>query len=127
MLLTGDAALDSGRVAQRIAGFGGRVEAEGEMFAALSAVLDDPAGYGLFIMECDDLGGLDAGRRAVTLLAQSARPIATILISRECGEQVFPEDRSAPILLRAPLSAVALRVAMEHAVRDLRFWLGRDS
>jgi hypothetical protein len=36
--------------------------------------------------------------------------------------QVFPEDRSAPILLRAPLSAVSLRVGFEHALRERRLW-----
>jgi len=41
-----------------------------------------------------------------------------ILVSRDCPNQVFPAERRAPIVLRAPLSAVSLRVGFEHALRD---------
>lgn len=108
--------------ARRLAGFGGRVETEAEMFAALSAMIDDPAGYGLFVMECDAFGGLDAGRRAVALLGQDARRIPAILIGAEVGTQVFPEEPGQAVELRAPVSAVALRVAMEHAARGRLVW-----
>ncbi|MGB8813352.1 MAG: hypothetical protein WCC57_09205 [Paracoccaceae bacterium] len=105
-------------VAKRIAGFGGLIEAESEVFASLSAMIDDPLGYGLFVMDCDAFGGLEAGMKAFSMLRAVRSRVPVILISRECDEQIFPEDRSAPIILRSPLSAVSLRVGFEHALRE---------
>ena len=50
-----------GPLQARIAGLGGAVEVETEIYAALAAVIDDPMGYGLFVMDCDGLGGGEAG------------------------------------------------------------------
>lgn len=122
LLLTVDPRGAQGAVGARVAGFGGRVEAQDELFTALAAIIDDPTGYDLFVMECDGLGGLEAGRRAVALLGQAARPITSILIGADCGEQCFPDARTMPIELRAPLSGVAMRVALDHATRDRRIW-----
>ena len=108
--------------AQRFAGFGGIVEAEFEFYAAIEAVIEDPHGYGLFVMDCDVMGGLEAGRRAFSLLRGAGVTLPVILISAECVEQIFPEDSSAPILLRSPLSAVSLRVGFEHTLRDRLIW-----
>lgn len=119
VLLLGQAESERAEVvAKRIAGFGGRVDCEGEVFAALSAMIDDPMGYGLFVMDCDAFGGLEAGRKAFAMLAAEGLHLPVILISRDCAEQVFPEDRASPIMLRSPLSAVSLRVGFEHALRD---------
>ena len=52
----------------------------------------------------------------------NAARVPVILVSRDCGEQRFPEDRKSPTLLRAPLSSVALRVGFEHALRDRFFY-----
>lgn len=122
-MLTAD--LSQGRqvMTERIAGFGGQVEQFDEMYGAIGAMMDDPAGYGLMVMDCDAFGGLEAGQRAVALLRGAGITAPVILISRECGEQVFPEDAGLPILLRSPLSAVSLRVAFEHAMRDRLLWL----
>lgn len=108
--------------ANRLAGFGGLVETQGEVFAALEAMIDDPTGYGLFVMECDGFGGLEAGKRAFTMLRGAGVRVPVILVSGECREQMFPEDRSEPILLRSPMSAVAMRVGFEHALRDRVMW-----
>ncbi|MFT4151131.1 MAG: hypothetical protein QM656_13115 [Paracoccaceae bacterium] len=120
MLLTADRAGAEGATARRLSGAGGRVEAEGEMFAALSAVIDDPAGYGLVVIECDGFGGLEAGHRAHKLLRQAGLQIAVVLIGTDCVEQRFPEDSTLPTELRAPLTGVALRVALEHVTRYRR-------
>lgn len=58
----------------RIAGLGGAVEIETEVYSALAAMIDDPMGYGLFVMDCDGLGGIEAGERAaITLAAVKSR------------------------------------------------------
>lgn len=122
MFLAQDGCPKAEVAAQRLAGFGGLVESEYEFFAALEAMIEDPHGYGLFVMECDSIGGLEAGQRAFSLLRGAGVTLPVILISAECVAQVFPEDRNAPILLRSPLSAVSLRVGFEHALRERLIW-----
>lgn len=116
MLLTRED--QNGLIATRLAGLGSAIEFASELFGGLEAVIDDPAGYGLFVLDCDSFDGIEAGRKAVALLAGMSRHIPSILISTECRAQVFSEERSSPTILRAPLSAVSLRVGFEHALRD---------
>jgi hypothetical protein len=109
-------------LALQLAGFGGRVERETELYAALAAVIDDPADWDVLVLACDSYGGIEAGRRAQAMLGVAAERVSVILTSRDCGQQDFPEDRHAPILLRAPASAVSLRVGLEHALRGRLVW-----
>ncbi len=106
----------------RIAGLGGAVEIETEVYSALAAMIDDPMGYGLFVMDCDGLGGIEAGERAAITLAAVKSRVPVILISKDHGAQVFPQEKEAAVRLRAPLSAVSLRVGFEHALRDRLLW-----
>lgn len=102
----------------RLAGLGGKIELADDLFVGLEAVIEDPAGYGLCVIDCDAIGGLDAGRRAHALLADVSRRVPVILLSQECTAQEFPEARGAAIVLRAPASGISLRVGFEHALRD---------
>ena len=106
----------------RIAGLGGTVDIETEVFSALAAIIDDPMGYGLFVIDCDGLGGADVGQRAAATLVAERSRVPVILISGEHGAQVFPQEKHAPVQLRAPLSSVSLRVGFEHALRDRLIW-----
>ncbi len=124
VLLLAPEAEDAARLGRLIAGFGGRVDHEEEMYGALSCILDDPRGWDLFVISCDALGGVEAGRRAMHMLGEIAEQVPTILVSEDCAAQTFPEERAEPILLRSKMSAAALRLAMEHALRGrmaLRF------
>lgn len=107
-------------LAKRLSKLGGQVEVVDELYTALSDVLDDPVGYGLFVIDCDseNVGGLEGGKRAVQIMGEMVSKIPVILVSKDCGEQSFPDDRLAPTLLRAPLSSVSLRVGFEHALRE---------
>lgn len=122
LLLTAEGG--EGVTSRRLASLGGRVEVADELFAALSAVIDDPLDYALFVVDCDgaNVGGLDAGRRAIQMLGEVALRVPVILVSRDCGEQRFPDETGAPTVLRAPLSSVSLRVGFEHALRDRLFF-----
>lgn len=111
-----------GALARQVAGFGGRIDHEPEMYSALSCVIDDPAGWDLFVIDCDAIGGLDEGRKAQRMLGEVAGRLPVILIASGCGTQVFPQDRAHPIELRSPTSAVSLRVGMEHALRGRLGW-----
>ena len=107
-----------GRTLRQLAGLASSVETTDELYTALGTLIDDPVGYGLFVVECDAFGGLEAGKKALQLLADCKSRVPTILISSDCKEQIFPEDRRAPTLLRAPLSSVSMRVGFEHVLRD---------
>ena len=104
-------------IRHKLAGLGSLVEITNELFAGLEAVIEDPAGYGLLVIDCDDFGGIDAGRKAYAMLGEIAQRMPVILISSGCKDQQFPPDRSAPVELRAPLSSVSMRVGFEHALR----------
>ncbi len=116
MLVTRDGR--DGLVSRRLAGIGGQVESLPDLGTALSLIADDPFGYSLVVIECDAFGGVADVRRRVAMQDESALRVPVILVSRDCPVQVFPADRGAPVMLRAPLSAVSLRVGFEHALRD---------
>ncbi|MGV8986470.1 MAG: hypothetical protein ACOH2H_09325 [Cypionkella sp.] len=111
---------DGGSMSRRLANLGGKIDVVDELFTALSYVIDDPLGYGLFVVDCDaaSVGGLQAGKRAVQMMSGIVGRVPVILVAQECAEQIFPEDRMAPTQLRAPLSLVSLRVGFEHALRE---------
>jgi hypothetical protein len=58
-----------------------------------------------------------AGQRAFRLLGEAALRVTMIVFSAECSEQVFPYSRESPTILRAPLTAISLRVGFEQALR----------
>ena len=107
-------------LARRLAGLGSQVEAIDEMFTALSEVIEDPVSHGLLVVDCDstNVGGIAGGRRLVQMMGDLVTRVPVILISSECRQQHFPEDRMAATELRAPLSSVSLRVGFEHALRE---------
>lgn len=118
MLLTSAEEVTHSKSAVRIAGLGGHVEIENEAFSALDTLILDETGYGLLVIECDSFGGLAAGRNLVSMLHKGDVSLPVILVSSECTEQEFPYEGNAPVVLRAPISAVSLRVGFEHAMRD---------
>jgi CheY-like chemotaxis protein len=124
-LLISTEALD-GSLARKLAGLGCRVEDCDELYLALDQVMDGPQGYDLIVVDCDTTGGLDQGKRAHALLKATGRCIPVILVSSECQTQNFPFNRFEPTVLRAPLSAISLRVGFEHAMQE-RLLMARAS
>jgi hypothetical protein len=118
LLLTSEG--EAGMMGRRLASLGTRVDVVDELFSAISELIDDPAGYALLVVDCDgaNVGGLEAAQKAVRMLGEVAQRVSVILVSSECREQRFPPDRTQPVLLRAPLSAVSVKVGFEHALRD---------
>ena len=116
-VLLASASGEAGHTARRLAGLGGNVEVQGELYDALSSLLDDPRSAQMLVIDCESYGGLSAGRRAFSILAEEVPTCPVVLIASEVREQTFPQSRDAPIILRAPVSAVALRIAFETAFR----------
>jgi len=111
---------ENAQICRRLASLGGKVDVVEELFSALSELIDDPAGYGLFVVDCDvpSVGGLEAAKRAVQMMGNLAQRVPVILTSSETRDHHFPMERTTPTVLRAPLSAVSLKVGFEHALRD---------
>ncbi len=120
VMLTG--ASENSPVADKLARLGGAVEAEPEAFMALSMVMDDPNGYSLFVIDADGLGGADEAQRICGLLKGAFPRLPVIIVGGNTVTQSFPEDSQHPVRLRAPVSAVSLRVGFEHALRDRMMW-----
>jgi hypothetical protein len=106
---------ESGNTSRRVSRIGGQVVHQAELYDALSALMDDADVADVLIVDCDSYGGLAVGRRAFAILSEEVERFPVILVSSECQVQTFPFGREAPIVLRAPLTAVALRVAFEKS------------
>lgn len=112
-------ALESGQpIATLLQRLGGRMQHMAELYAGMEEIINDPADYGLCVIDCDTVGGLDEGRRAAILLCESMATIPVILVSSECRTQEFPAMRNRPVVLRSPVSTISMRVGFEHAMRD---------
>lgn len=110
---------DGGAVTEkRLAGIGAQVQRAGDIYTAMSDVVDDPGYYDMMIVECDGLGGVAEARRIVKLMGDTMVSVPVILITSDCQTQVFALERHEPTVLRAPLSPVSMRVAFEHVLRD---------
>lgn len=118
LVLTAPDPAQESKVAVRIADLGGAVEVEYEAFSALDTLIMDRTGFGLFVIECDAVGGLDVGRNLVSLLHKGGVSLPTLLISSDCTEGEFSTDSQAPVVLRAPVSPMSLRLGFEHTLRN---------
>ena len=115
MLLSQD---HDGLAATRLGRYGCSVDTEGELFGALSCMIDDPMGYDLFVMECDGFGGIAAAERAIaTLIAAGAR-MRVILISREFDAPAYPMGLRTAVSLPAHVSEAGFRTGFTHVLRD---------
>jgi hypothetical protein len=117
LLLAAQGAAAHDRIVTGVTGLGGVIANETDGFAALETLSTDRTGFGLFVIDCDPFGGLEVGHKLVSLMHKAGVSMPVILVSTECSAPEFPGDINAPIVLRAPLSAVAMRVGFEHATR----------
>ena len=121
-LVAGAPGAGTERIEQRLAQVGAMVDTAGDVYSAMAEVIDDPSGYALLVIDADSMGGIEAVESALSRLAELRARVPVILLSRECSEQSFPNDRAKSIRLRNPLSAVSLRIALEHALRARVMW-----
>ena len=105
----------NGRSAQRLVKLGCVVDVVEELYDAVSMLTDDPRAAKMLVVDCDAFGGVERCRTVLALLGHAGQYLAKVLITAECTEQIVPTERGKPYVLRAPLSAVALRVVMENA------------
>jgi hypothetical protein len=107
-----------GPTVRRLAGFGTQVEIEEAYEVALYAILDDPLGYDLLVIDCDGYGGIEAGERAIAFLIAAGAKMRIMLISREFEVPAFPLGRRTAVCLPTAVPDAAFRRGFDHVLRD---------
>lgn len=100
----------------RLAGLGCAITVEPDVGLALVALAAGT--HDLLVIDAEAAGGLPTARAVLSMMRRSGVKTSAIIVSQGVKEQTFPLDPAEPVLLRAPLSAVGLRVAVEYALRD---------
>lgn len=115
MLLTDRA---EGLTARRLAQFGSVIDAVDDLEDAVTAILEDPMGYDLFVMDCDGFGGIAGAEQAIsTLIAGDAR-MRVMLVSREFDVPAYPLGRRTAVCLPEDVSDASFRIGFDHVLRD---------
>ena len=107
-----------GETAQRLSGFGSLVEVRLQIAAAVQAVLDDPLGFDLFVMDCDGFGGIDGGEAAIAALIAHEARMRVMLVSCDFDVPAFPLGRRSAVCLPAESSDDSFRRGFVHVLRD---------
>lgn len=118
MLLTD---LPEGATAHRLAGLGSVLEVEEDFHTALAAMIDDPLGYDLFVMDCDGYGGIEAAERAIALLISAEARMRVMLLSAEFDVPAYPLGRRTAVCLPNSVPEEGFRRGFDHALRDRAF------
>jgi hypothetical protein len=95
-----------------------RVETETCLFDAVETLECDATGFAAVVVDCDGFGGLAAARQVLGMLGRVRERIGLALAA---AEVVLPEVAprpGAPVLLRTPVTAGALRAGLGHLLRD---------
>lgn len=115
MLLTDDA---ESRTAKRLATFGSVVDVADDLEAAVAAILDDPFGYDLFVMDCDGFGGVLGAEQAISSLIAGEAKMRVLLVSREFDVPAYPLGRRTAVCLPDDVSDTSFRIGFDHVLRD---------
>jgi hypothetical protein len=115
MLLTEHA---EGRTGRRLADYGSVIDVADDLEDAVSAILDDPFGYDLFVMECDGFGGIAGAEQAISTLIAGAAKMRVILVSREFDVPAYPLGRRTAVCLPEDVSDASFRIGFDHVLRD---------
>lgn len=103
----------------RLVALGAEVEAHAQLYDALAVLADDPRAAQVLVVDCDGFGGVGPVALAIGRVQGLDAGVPVVLITRRCPEQEFPSRRRGPVVLRAPVSALALRLALELVLNRL--------
>lgn len=115
MLLTDHS---GGRTARRLADFGSVLDVADDLDAAVAAILEDPFGYDLFVMDCDAFGGIAGAERAIAELIAGDAKMRVMLVSSEFDVPAYPLGRRTAVCLPEDVSDASFRIGFDHVLRD---------
>jgi hypothetical protein len=118
LLVTRDTAL--GNTPRRLAAAGAELRMVDELYDALAMLSDDPRDSDLLVVDCEGFGGLERVRAMIGMLPPQQVPLRIVLTAKECADQRFDWGQGRPVVLRAPVTGLALRLALDSLFR-LRF------
>jgi hypothetical protein len=115
MLLTDHADGSTGR---RLASYGSVVDAAVTLDEAVSAILEDPFGYDLFVMDCDAFGGVLGAERAISALISGGARMRVMLVSRDFDVPAYPLGVRTAVCLPENVGDDSFRIGFDHVLRD---------
>ncbi len=107
-----------GQTARRLADLGSAIDIADDLAEAVSAILDDPFGYDLFVMECDGYGGIAGAEQAIAALIAGDARMRVMLVSREFDVPAYPLGRRTAVCLPEDVSEASFRIGFDHVLRD---------
>jgi len=107
-----------GRTGQRLADYGSVVDVADGLDGAVTAILDDPFGYDLFVMDCDGFGGIAGAEQAISSLIAGDAKMRVMLVSREFDVPAYPLGRRTAVCLPEDVSDTSFRIGFDHVLRD---------
>lgn len=99
----------------RLAGLGCTITLEPDVARAVEIATE--VAHDLVMIDAEAVGGLFTAQAILSLMRRSGVTTPAIIAARGLPEQIFPASPADAVVLRAPLSAVGLRVGIEHALR----------
>jgi hypothetical protein len=115
MLLTDQA---EGATGRRLAAFGSVVDVSDGLEGAVSAILEDPFGYDLFVMDCDGFGGVPGAERAISALISGGARMRIMLVSRDFEVPAYPLGLRSAVCLPEDVGDDSFRIGFDHVLRD---------
>lgn len=106
------------RTARLLADYGSVVDTAEDLEDAVSAILDDPFGYDLFVMDCDGFGGIAGAEQAISTLIAGDAKMRVMLVSREFDVPAYPLGRRTAVCLPEDVSDTSFRIGFDHVLRD---------
>jgi hypothetical protein len=107
-----------GRTARRLAQYGSLVDVLEDLDEAVAAILEDPLGYDLFVMECDGFGGIAGAEQAISALIAGDAKMRIMLVSSEFDVPAYPLGRRTAVCLPEDVSDASFRIGFDHVLRD---------
>ena len=107
-----------GQSAQRLASYGSLVEVKDDMDIAVAAVLDDPMGFDLLVMDCDAFGGIAGAERLISTLIASNVRMRFMLVSRDFDVPTYPLGLRSAVSLPDQVPDAGFRRGFDHVLRD---------
>ena len=106
---------DGGDVAARLGELGVQVRVHDTLADLLAHGIAKGVWVDMVVIDCDQAGGVATGWWVLDVVRSVSTSVPVMLIASDCAEQCFPTTCASPFLLRAPVSTIALRIALETA------------